>query len=398
MIGTGWVDITAAGVFWWCAVLIIYTYFLYPLLLFAAYAVSQIRRDWRYLTGRRNRRALIVPPDGLPPLSLIIPAYNEQDHLPDKIANIQQLDYPAEKIEVVFISDGSTDATNDILRAIQAFQVRNVFFPVRQGKSTALNEGVRQAQHDLLVMSDAATLFAPDALKNLVRHFQDASAGVVCGALLFRGSEESQQTEGVYWKYESMLRLMEARLGATMTASGAIYALRRACFLPVSADTVIEDFVIPMNARKHGYRVIYDPEVVATEFAASAVSGEFTRRVRLAVGSFRALRQLARARLRGFSLVAFCSHKVLRWTVPFLLIGLFLSNIFLLGDLLYRLTFAGQLLFYGWAGMGFVFRDRLKGVRFALLGYFMLSMNLAFLVGFFRFLAGRKEVTWQRVN
>lgn len=395
---TGWIEPADQGIFWACAFLIAYTYFLYPLVLFGAYALSQIRRDWQYLTGRRNRRAASLEPENLPSLSMVIPAYNEKEHLPEKIANIQELDYPAEKLEVVFISDGSTDGTNEILKGIQGFDAQNLYFGERRGKSTALNEGVRQARHDLLVMSDAATLFAPDALKNLVRHFHDPGAGVVCGALLFRGSQESQQTEGVYWKYESMLRLMEARLGATMTASGAIYALRRDCFLPISADTVIEDFVIPMNARKRGYRVIYDPEVVATEFAASSVSGEFTRRVRLAVGSFRAMRQLARCRLRGFSLVAFFSHKLLRWIVPFLLIGLFLTNIFLLRDLLYQITFAIQLLFYFWAGMGFAFRDRLQGVRFALLGYFMLSMNLAFLVGFYRFVAGRKEVTWQRVN
>ncbi|MDE3180885.1 MAG: glycosyltransferase family 2 protein, partial [Acidobacteriota bacterium] len=179
---------------------------------------------------------------------------------------------------------------------------------------------------------------------------------------------------------------------------GAIYALRKDCFVPVSADTVIEDFVIPMNARKRGYRVVYDPEVVATEYAASSVSGEFTRRVRLAVGSFRAFGQLARSRLSGFSLLAFISHKVLRWAVPFLLIGLLVSNAFLAGRTFYSITLAAQLLFYAWAGAGYLLRERLKGIRFALLGYFLISMNLAFLVGFFRFLGGRKEVTWQRVN
>lgn len=395
---TGWGYILAAAIFWACAFLICYAYFLYPVVLFTAYALSQILRDWRYLTGRRNRRAVMAPQEGWPAVSMVIPAYNEAERLPGKIANIQQLEYPAEKLEVVFISDGSTDGTNEMLNNIRSFGAKNIFFPARRGKSSALNEGVSRAEHELLVMSDAATLFAPDALKNLVRHFRSPSVGVVCGALLFKGSEESEQTEGVYWKYESMLRLMEARLGATMTASGAIYALRRDCFLPISADTVIEDFVIPMNARNQGYRVIYDPEVIATEFAASSVAGEFTRRVRLAVGSFRALRQLAHVRLRGFSLIAFFSHKVLRWIVPFLLIGMIVSNAFLLGHFFYRIIFAIQVLFYLWAGAGYAFRERLKGVRFALLGYFMLSMNLAFLVGFFRFLAGRKEVTWQRVN
>lgn len=395
---TGWAGISDVVVFWVCAFLIFYTYFFYPVILFVAYAFAQIRSDWQYLKGRRDRRAGDLAAHELPALSMIVPAYNEESHLADKIQNIRELDYPPGKLEAVFISDGSTDRTNAILQAAEGFSKELLIFTERQGKSTALNAGVERAHHELLVMSDAATLFAPDALKNMARHFDDPTAGVVCGALRFQGTQESQQTEGVYWKYESMMRLMEARLGATMTASGAVYALRRDCFVPVSSDTVIEDFVIPMNARKLGYRVIYDPEVTATEFAASSVAGEFTRRVRIAVGSFRALGQLARSRLRGFSLLAFLSHKVLRWLVPFLLIALLITNILALRSPLYQVIFAIQVLFYIWAGAGYAFRERLKGVRFALLAYFLLSMNLAFLVGFFRFLSGRREATWQRVN
>lgn len=231
-----------------------------------------------------------------------------------------------------------------------------------------------------------------------MRHFSDPTVGLVCGALQFERSEESRQTEGVYWKYESMLRLMEARLDATLTASGAIYAMRRQCYTSLDPGIVLEDFLIPMNARKQGYRVLYDPEAVATDFAAPTVAGEFARRVRLAAGSFQALGQLLRVPLGGFTLLAFVSHKLLRWIVPFLLIGLLVSNAFLAGQPLYRLTLIGQVLFYVWAAMGFAFRHRMQRARFALVGYFLLAMNLAFLVGFFRYLTGRQEVTWQRVN
>jgi len=222
--------------------------------------------------------------------------------------------------------------------------------------------------------------------------------GVVCGGLEFQRTSESRETEGVYWKYESMLRLMEARLGATLTASGALFALRRAAFRPLDPRTVIEDFVIPMNARSLGYAVLYDPEATAIEFAASSVSGEFTRRVRLAVGSFRALKGFLMAGLDGFTGIAFVSHKLLRWVLPFLLIALLVSNAFLLNKSLYRAALFGQLLFYLWACVGFVFRHRLQRVRYALIGYFLLAMNMAFLVGFFRFVAGREDGVWQRVN
>jgi cellulose synthase/poly-beta-1,6-N-acetylglucosamine synthase-like glycosyltransferase len=378
--------------------LVAYTYVFYPAFLFIGYAFSQVRRDWRYLTGRHNRRASASAPEKLPTVSLIIPAYNEEAHLWGKVANIQQLDYPREKLEVIFVSDGATDRTNAILQAIQEPNIKAIFLPVRKGKANALNHAVSRACHEILIFSDAATQFAPEALKNLVRHFSDPMVGGVCGALQFQRTIESQHTEGLYWHYESMLRLMEGRLGATLTASGAIYALRRECYRPLGADTVIEDFLIPMNARTQGFRVLYDPEAVATDFAAGSVAGEFSRRVRLAVGSFQALGELMRVPLSGFTMVAFISHKLLRWLVPFLLIGVLVSNAFLWRSPFYRLTFIAQLLFYLWAGLGFLLRQRLQRARFALVGYFLLAMNLAFLVGFVRSLVGRQEVKWHRVN
>jgi cellulose synthase/poly-beta-1,6-N-acetylglucosamine synthase-like glycosyltransferase len=384
--------------FWICLSLIVYTYLMYPVLLFLAYTSSQVVRDWQYLTSRRDRRASPRGGEGLPRVSFLISAYNEEACLPGKLENLRQLAYPADKLEVIIVSDGSTDRTNEILRAAEGPNFKVLILPERGGKANALNLAVAAARHEILVFSDAATLFAPDAMQNLVRHFVDPSVGVVCGALQFEGTEESKQTDGVYWSYESMLRLMEARLGATLTASGAIYALRRAGYQPLPPGSVLEDFLIPMNARKQGYRVLYDPEAVGTEFAASTVGGEFTRRVRLAVGSFRALGELVRVPLGGFTMLAFVSHKLLRWTVPFLLIGMLVSNTWLVNRSYYGFALAGQLLFYLWAALGYFLRNRMKRVRFALVGYFLLAMNLAFLVGFFRYLRGRQEVTWQRVS
>lgn len=384
--------------FWLCTFLIAYTYFVYPMFLFAAYAWSQIRRDWKYLKSRGDRRCPRPEAQELPLVTMVVPAYNEEKHLPGKLANLQQLDYPQEKLELIFVSDGSTDATNQILKDLTIPNVRTIFLKERHGKPLALNQAVAAARHDILVFSDAATLFAPDALQKLIRHFSRSAVGAVCGALKFRGTAESRQTEGVYWGYESMLRLMESRMGATLTASGAIYALRRECYRPLPADSVIEDFVIPMNARRLGYRVLYDPEAVGIEFAAESIKGEFRRRVRLAIGSFRNLPGFLRVPLPRFTRIAFFSHKVLRWMVPFLLIGMLLSNAFLLRELPYRITAVSQLLFYVWAALGLVLHQRMQKLRFGLVGYFLLAMNLAFLVGFIRFLSGKREATWERVG
>ncbi|MGH9469403.1 MAG: glycosyltransferase family 2 protein, partial [Terriglobia bacterium] len=273
-----------------------------------------------------------------------------------------------------------------------------LLLPERQGKYNALNHAVNMASHELLLLCDATTLFAPGALQNLVRHFRDPRAGVVAGALQFAGTEEFHQTEGVYWKYECVIRLMEARLGLALSASGAIYALRRQCYRTLTANDVIEDCLIPLHARRLGYRVLYDPEAIGYEIPAPSVQGEFARKVRFAVGGFRSLGTLTRAALESSvaTALAFISHKLLRWLVPFLLIGVFISNAFLLGSTFYRVIFAAQILFYCWAGLGFAFKDRMQKLRFALLGYYLVAMNVALAVGFLRYLAGREETLWQR--
>ena len=346
------VEPLAIWLFWISAFLILYSYFLYPCILFALYSISQIRRDCQYLSGRRDRRINTLRNEELPSVSLVIAAYNEERRLPDRIINIRDLEYPKNKLEVIIVSDGSDDRSNEILAGASDEQIHAVLLPSRKGKANALNVGVAQATSDILIFSDAATLFAADSIQKLVRHFSDSKVGVACGLLKFRATAESQQTEGVYWKYETIIRLMEARFGATMTASGALYALRRQCFEPLSSDTVIEDFVVPMRARQLGYSVIFDPEVTAIEYAAPSVSGEFTRRVRLAVGSFRAMGELIRVRMDFMTRLAFLSHKLLRWLVPFFLITLLLSNTFLVKAVPYRVALLAQSLFYLWAFRG----------------------------------------------
>lgn len=389
--------LTAQVAYWTCLALVVHTYVLYPCFLFLAYAVSQVRADLRYLGRRRDRRRPALRPEALPAVTLIVPAYNEAAHLPNKIGNVANLDYPSDRLQVIFVSDGSTDASNAILEGITSPMIETIVLPSRSGKASALNHGVARARHDILIFSDTSTLFLPDSLRRLVRHFAEPGVGVVCGALRFWGGDEHRQTEGVYWRYETMLRLMEARLGATLTASGAIYALRRQCYRPLTADDVIDDFVIPMHARRLGYRVVFDPEAEAVELAAASVRDEFRRRVRIAAGSFKALADLSRVPMGLATRFAFVSHKVLRWVLPFLLLGLLASNLLLLEGAFYRATLLGQLAFYVWAGLGYALRDRRRPLPLAMLCYFLVAINVAFLVGFVRFLSGRSETAWPRV-
>ena len=385
-------------VFWISFSLIVYTYVIYPALLLVLFAVSQLRKDLRYLFNRADRRvSRSVSGDGIG-VTLVIPAHNEREHIAEKIENITALDYPRHQLQVVIVSDGSADGTNDILAAIQDPCIEVVILEQRGGKANALNCAVQHARHEVLVFSDASTMFEPDTVRKLVRHFNDSAVGVVCGALRFHSTTDSHQTEGVYWRYESALRLMEGRLGAALNASGAVYAMRRNAYAPLPSGAILDDFLAPMNARNLGYRIVYDPEAVATDFAPETVSGEFARRVRIAAGSFQALPALMRVRLDAITLFSFISHKLLRWSVPFFLIAVLISNALLIGRPFYAVFAALQLAFYIWAFLGLTCHAYLKRVRFGLIGYFLLAMNLAFLVGFFRFLRNRQAIEWQRVS
>jgi cellulose synthase/poly-beta-1,6-N-acetylglucosamine synthase-like glycosyltransferase len=388
----------AVDIFWLCFGLVSYTYFGYPVILFVCYAIVQLHSDILYLLGRQERRVSRVGASETPGVTFVIPAYNEEANLRAKFINLRQTAYPVEKLQVIFVSDGSTDGTNELLQSISDPFVEVVFLSERSGKPSALNCGVARAKHDVLVFSDVSTLFAPDAVPNLTRHFCDPMIGGVCGSVQLLGSQESEQTEGTYWRFERVLRLMESRLGATVNASGAIYALRKRCFVPLRADDLIDDFVIPMNARKFGYKVIEDPEAVATEFSAETVKGEFTRRARLAVGSFRALQRIEFASLRGFTGFAFVSHKLLRWLLPFFVVIMLASNLFLLGRPFFRAAFVVQVVFYVWGSLGFMFHEQMKKVRFALLAYFLLTVHCAFLVGFWRYFFGEHKTTWERAR
>jgi len=385
-------------IFWLCLALVIYPYAIYPFVLFLIYSITQAWRDLGYLGSNRDRRAPTPPISALPAITIIVPAYNEQKVLPQKVANLRRLDIPSERLQVIFVSDGSSDNSNQILEAIQLENFECILLTERKGKANALNQAAERAKHPIWVFCDASTLIETDAIGKLVRHFADPNVGVVCGAVVYQATAEAQQTEGAYWRYESALRTMETRLGAILNASGCIYALRRECYSPIPESTILEDFLIPMRARRLGFSVLYDPEAVAVEFPASSVSGEFARRVRLAIGSFSVLGEIIRVPWRGFLPFALISHKLLRWLVPFFALGLLVTSVALVRSRFYGMALAAQILFYAWAGLGFFFYEQMRRVRYGLMAYFVFAMHLAFLVGFFRCVVGSEKTVWQKVS
>jgi len=386
----------AEAVFWICAVGLIHTYLTYPLVLVLLDAWAGFFADLRYLGGGRDRR---LPPEPLhlPRVSLVIAAWNEAPVIREKIENALALDYPPQLVEIVVGSDGSDDGTDEIVSSFADPRVR-LDRADRAGKIAVLSRVVPTTSGEILVFSDANTMFEADALRKLVRHFADARVGCVCGRLRLYNRRQETFEESAYWIYESFLKLREGRRGAVMGANGGIYALRRSLFPALPANTVVEDFVIACRCLLRGRRVIYDPEAVALEETTEDYAKERRRRVRIAAGNFQAL-GLVGGLLdprQGFASFAFFSHKLLRWMAPLFLVGLLASSAWLFPEPLYAAALGFQICFYWLAAIGWAVR--LPGAlgRLASLARYFVEMNVGMAHGFLRWIAGTQKVTWQR--
>jgi cellulose synthase/poly-beta-1,6-N-acetylglucosamine synthase-like glycosyltransferase len=279
-------------------------------------------------------------------------------------------------------------------------------FPVRRGKASVLNDVVPQATGDVIVFSDANTLFERSALKNLVRHFDNASVGGVVGRLVLVDPESGSNADGLYWKFENFLKGCEGRLGAVLGANGGIYAIRRDQYRPIPPNTILDDFLIGMRVHETGKRLLYDKTALAFEETPTTVGAEFKRRARIGAGGYQSLGQLGHllSPLRGWLAFAFWSHKVLRWSCPVALAlalvcnGLLAWSSPLNGSVLYGSLLAVQSLLYVLALATSCF-ERLPGVWKVLrLPEMFVQMNLALAVGFVRFVRGIRGGTWTRTE
>jgi biofilm PGA synthesis N-glycosyltransferase PgaC len=367
---------------------IAYSYLLYPLL------VALIVR----LAGKRGTAS---DDAYLPSVSVVVSLYNEEAVLPEKLKNLEGLDYPADRIHFVLGSDGSTDRTNDLLAAWASPAKRALFFPRRRGKGPALNDLMEAATGDIVVFSDANTLFEPQTVRRLVRRLADPAVGAVCGELVLKA--EATDTGGVgersYWSYENWLKRMESDFDTLLGATGGVYAIRRLLYVPLPpGKSVTDDFLIPLKIVMQGLRVVYARDAVAFERTSGSMRGEFRRKARIGAQNFSVIREIAPllSPRAGFTAFALWSHKIIRWCVPFLALIAFLATVALApGSPLYAGMCALEIAFLLLGGAGFV-ADRWKlDIGSAGLPYYVLAMNLALLVGFFRFLARRQDSTWE---
>jgi len=371
-------------VFWFSVLTIGYAYVGYPII------ISILAR----LVPRPVQQA-----DVTPFVALVMPAYNEEKCIAEKIENTLGLDYPPDKREVVVVADGSDDATVDIVTEYENRGVRLLYHPERRGKAAAMNRAVPLTHGEIIVFSDANAFFRPDAVRKLVRNFADPQVGCVAGRKAIQGV--AGEGEGLYWRYESYLKSCDSMVGSVMGAAGEITALRRELYTRLEEDSIIEDFILSLRIVERGWRAVYEPEAVAWEEGLPSVQGDWIRRTRIAAGGFQAfarLRGLLHPR-HGLATFQYLSHRVLRWIVtPSLWVLMILTNLGLLGHPFYDCTMALQVLFYGLAVAGYIAARRRWRVRWLQMPFYVCLLNAAALVGGFRYLTGRQSVLWQKAR
>jgi len=366
-------------VFYTSLTFILYVYLGYPILLWL----------WRWIAFHEVHKT-----DYEPSVTIIVAAHNESNSIERKILNLLALDYPARKVQIILSLDGPTDDTELLARKYETGTMQVLLMKEHAGKAEALNQAVSRATGRILVFADTRQSLDRSAVRELVSNFGDVSVGAVSGELMLLDElgREAGDAVGCYWRYEKQLRSLESDIHSTLGATGALYAIRRELYLPIPRHTILDDVAIPMNAVLLGKRVVFDRTARVYDLVASSPATEFTRKVRTLTGNFQLLKQMPEliAPWRNPVFIQFVSHKVGRLLVPYCLIMLFASNLFLKGAA-YRGVLALQCAWYLLACAGALPSIR-KMKSLALFPHTFVLMNWAAVVGLYRFLNIRHDV------
>lgn len=366
----------------------LYVYLGYPVLLWI----------WRRLASRRVQKTNYEPP-----VSIIVAAYNEIATIERKILNLMELDYPRTKMQIILSLDGPTDDTESVARDYEFETARMQVLVLHHhgGKADALNQAVEQTSGNILVFCDARQLLDRAAVRELMSNFEDPSVGGVTGELMLvdKSGKESGDAVGLYWRYEKTLRSMESDIHSTLGATGALYAIRRELYRPIPTHTILDDVAIPMNVVLEGKRIVFDRAARAYDSVASSPEKEFGRKVRTLSGNFQLLRQMPELLVpwRNPVFIQFVSHKVGRLFVPYFLVALFVSNLFLTG-MAFRGFLAMQCAGYLLAAAGAVIARQQPSEQVArfrsllLFPYTFALLNWAAVMGLHHFLRRQPDV------
>ncbi len=344
-----------------------------------------------------------IPNAQLPEVALLIAAYNEQDIIIEKIENCLSLDYPQDKLHLYFVTDGSNDLTERIVRLFP--QVKFFHHPARRGKLSAVDRVMKHVMEPLTIFTDANAMINSLAVKNMVRHFQNEQVGAVAGEKCVQADGDAASAgEGFYWKYESLLKRWDYQLHSVVGAAGELFAIRTDLYQKPEPDTLIEDFVMTMRIAAKGYRVAYEAEAQAHEHSSESLAEEMKRKVRISAGGLQAiwrLRDVLNPVKYGLLTFQYVSHRVLRWTLaPLSLLAIFLANVILIqtNEWFWWLMMAGQTLFYLAAIVGYYLEGINLRVKALFIPLYFTFMNLNVFLGFLKLVAGNQSVVWEKAK
>ncbi len=382
------------SIFWTCIFIVFYSYFGYGIIIYLIVKINNVIRmkpvfDYTYE----------------PEVTLIVPCFNEAAYIEDKIHNSLALDYPVNKLKLIFISDGSSDETHEIIKKFPS--VVALHENKRSGKASAMNRAMEFVNTPIVVFCDANTILNSEAIKELVKHYQDDKVGAVTGEKrIISANKEgaSSAGEGIYWKYESLLKQLDSDFYSVVGAAGELMSYRTSLYKVLPTDTLLDDLMQSMEIAIDGYKVIYEKKAWAAETASANVKEELKRKIRISAGAWQSMLRLGNAfnpfhNLKLF--FSFISHKVLRWTLaPFSLLVLLIVNVLLASNIntIYAVLLVFQLGFYALAMLGWYFENKRIKVKILFVPYYFFIMNLCVFLGLFRFLKGKQSVSWERAQ
>jgi biofilm PGA synthesis N-glycosyltransferase PgaC len=381
-------------IFWVSLFLVFYTFIGYGLLLLVVVKLKRI-----FNPTKRKQHAF----DDLPTCTLVVAAYNEEDFISEKIANTLAVKYPESKLSFLFVTDGSTDRTAEIVA--QYPQVKLMHSTAREGKIVAVHRAIQEVTTEVVVFTDANTFLNEDALVNLCRHYAEEKVGAIAGEkrVMVEESADATAGEGFYWKYESKLKSWDSELYSVVGAAGELFSIRRNLYQPVPADCVLDDFMISMRIAEKGYVIVYEPDAYAMETSSANITEELKRKIRIAAGGIQSVIWLKSLLLPfKYPVLSFqyISHRVLRWTItPFLMILVFIVNVIIVSKdpgILYMILLLAQVLFYLSAYLGRVMEARKLRVKILFIPYYFCIMNYAVLAGLLRYFFSGQSVIWEK--
>jgi len=384
--------------FWTFLSILLYTYLGYALLLLLFKLLKTI-----FFRRKKNLLSSYEPD-----VCLFVTAYNEKDYMAHKIKNLLELDYPVEKIQYVWVTDGSDDGTPDLLRQYENMEVYHL--PERRGKMHAMNRGMQFVKAPVVIFSDTNTLLNKKAIREIVVQFSNPATGCVAGEKRImekRADDAAAAGEGIYWKYESWIKKMDAELNTAVGAVGELFAIRTELFEEVEPDTILDDFMISLRIAEKGFRIAYTSHAYAEETASLNVKEELKRKIRIAAGGIQALvrlKNLLNPFRYGVLTWQYISHKVLRWTLaPLSLFLLFLTNLIIVWDGGWWNTFNFfsfllyfQILAYIFVLAGWFFENQKLRFKLFFVPYYFILVNYASLRGMYRYFRGKQPASWEK--